>query len=301
METLNKQQHNEEIAKTRVGGFGGSDAEMLAKIGRNGLATLSATDRRRIAVAKGLMPYSPIASSEAMQKGHLFEDFVADLNCDLLDREVLLSQPLARNFKTFAHADFVRDGITVIECKCTGATPEETAEHYKYQLQWYYLLGAPSVVLYHHPQAGELDTLNLTVLPVDRDMDIIAELGQGIAILDEAWDSDELTTVMTSMSEWTSADLMPHEEQEIANINRMIARIKAMEAEVDEFKKRFRDLMADNHLTKVTCGDVTITYVQPSTRKTFDKNALKKAHPEINLHDYEKETFVSDSVRITIG
>ena len=65
------------LKKTRVGGFGGSDARMFYKVGLKGLSALSNTDKKRIAVAKGLQPYKAIKKTAAMQKGHDFEDWYA--------------------------------------------------------------------------------------------------------------------------------------------------------------------------------------------------------------------------------
>ena len=67
--------HKNEIEATRVGGFGGSDAKMFYKIGLKGLSALNNTDKKRIRVAKGIDEYKPAPVSEAMQRGHDFEDW----------------------------------------------------------------------------------------------------------------------------------------------------------------------------------------------------------------------------------
>ena len=68
-------QHQSEIERTRVGGFGGSDAKMFYKIGLKGLSALSNSDKKRIRVAKGIDEYKPIFQTEAMRKGHEFEEW----------------------------------------------------------------------------------------------------------------------------------------------------------------------------------------------------------------------------------
>ena len=73
-----KELHQQEIEQSRVGGFGGSDAKMFYKIGLNGLSALSNTDKMRIRVAKGIDEYKPVMQTEAMQKGHDFEDWFAE-------------------------------------------------------------------------------------------------------------------------------------------------------------------------------------------------------------------------------
>ena len=71
--------HKQEIEATRVGGFGGSDAKMIYKIGLKGLSALNNTDKKRIRVAKGLDEYKPVTMNEAMQRGHDFEDWYEKL------------------------------------------------------------------------------------------------------------------------------------------------------------------------------------------------------------------------------
>src|SRR5690554_5584459 len=144
-------QHQNKIEHTRVGGFGGSDAKMFYKIGLKGLSALSNSDKKRIRVAKGIDEYKPIFQTEAMRKGHEFEDwwFEASL-CKYIgkwEREVKIERELATNFKTFAHADVLKEvhkQIHIIELKCL-IDPFSALEQYKAQLQWYYMLGAHSV------------------------------------------------------------------------------------------------------------------------------------------------------------
>ena len=107
-----------------MGGFGGSDAKMFYKIGLKGLSSLSNSDKVRIRVAKGITHYNPIPQTEAMRKGHDFEDWFANEfkhHTDKMDRERKISARLAVNFDTFAHADFSsKNGKKVIELKCVS-------------------------------------------------------------------------------------------------------------------------------------------------------------------------------------
>src|SRR5690554_1988708 len=101
-------QHQNEIERTRVGGFGGSDAKMFYKIGLRGLSALSNSDKKRIRVAKGIDEYKPVFQTEAMRKGHEFEDWYFENSIyqqENWEREVKIERELATNFKTFAHAD----------------------------------------------------------------------------------------------------------------------------------------------------------------------------------------------------
>ena len=103
-------QHQNEIERTRVGGFGGSDAKMFYKIGLRGLSALSNSDKKRIRVAKGIDEYKPVFQTEAMRKGHEFEDwywenYLSKRGRELYQREFKLHGKLAKNFDIFAHAD----------------------------------------------------------------------------------------------------------------------------------------------------------------------------------------------------
>ena len=97
--------HKQEIEVTRVGGFGGSDANLFYRVGLRGLSALNNTDKKRIRVAKGMDEYKSIQMNDAMQRGHDFEDFYeVSESTSLMVREALFSADLAKNFKTFFHA-----------------------------------------------------------------------------------------------------------------------------------------------------------------------------------------------------
>lgn len=123
---LEKVLHQKKIEQSRVGGFGGSDAKMFYKIGLNGLSALSNTDKLRIRVAKGIDEYKPIMQTEAMQKGHDFEDWWADwfggaFRGFTREHRVEPDVKMARNFNVFAHADFYSiEDRRAIELKCVS-------------------------------------------------------------------------------------------------------------------------------------------------------------------------------------
>ena len=109
--------HQQEIENTRVGGFGGSDAALFLRIAKKGgVDGLSNTDLYRIAVAMGIKPYVPVSPTEAMQNGHIFEDSyerMLEESGNTFEREVkLVAECQPKNFKIFAHADFLINGKT---------------------------------------------------------------------------------------------------------------------------------------------------------------------------------------------
>ena len=93
---MKKQEHNNEILKSRIGGFGGSDAKLFYTIASKGVNKLSATDLFRISVAKGESDSKSIPETPAMAAGHAFEDYVERLLKNKgFEREVKLSSKLS--------------------------------------------------------------------------------------------------------------------------------------------------------------------------------------------------------------
>ena len=289
--------HQAEIINSRIGGFGGSDARLFYKVGLKGLASLSATDKKRIAVAMGKAQPVTITPNEAMKRGHRFEDFMATTKTNFI-REHKMSADLAQHFKTFAHADFFdKKTGTVLECKCTKDGSIAAQEDYAAQLQWYYLLGAKKVVLVHHPQHEPFMVNAVDHVDIDRDERFIDALREGIRLVDdyvgEGYEYDQ-------QLEWTIGDLLVHEQADVITLGSLMKRIKEAEAKVDEFRSRILEMMRENGIQKLTANDCTITYIAPAERRTFDKAALAKAHPELDLSQFVKVSQVKDSIKVDV-
>ena len=280
----NKTDHKNEIEATRVGGFGGSDAKMFYKIGLKGLSALNNTDKKRIRVAKGIDEYKPVPVSEAMQRGHDFEDWYekqsfAPLNAE---REVAISSMLAKNFKTFAHADFFSNG-EVWELKCL-ANPGKAYEDYFEQLQWYFMLGAVNVWL--AVSDSNYSFIEGTTFPVEikRDGRIIDILLHGIRLLDQNWDNLDLEVG----EEWSESDLLPFEREDIQLMTNYLTEIKQLEAKADEMKTKLFEFMQNNNIKSINSDTYNVSFIPESTTATLDKKKLFTAHPEIKEQDYLK-------------
>ena len=186
------QSHAQEIQQTRVGGLGGSDAAMVYKVGLNGLLSLSATDVKRLAVMVGTYPAVDWGGNAHTNAGHAFEDYaeqVLPFGRYGYEREAVFKQPLARAFDVFAHADFVCGSThsCVIECKYVQQDTAHVVEKYYPQLQWYYMLGAQSVHLYHGRGSVEpFEVEEACVQLIERDEPTIAILLNGIKTIDDA-------------------------------------------------------------------------------------------------------------------
>ena len=280
----NNTDHKNEIEATRVGGFGGSDAKMFYKIGLKGLSSLNNTDKKRIRVAKGIDEYKPITVNDAMQRGHDFEDWYekqsfAPLNAE---REVAISSMLAKNFKTFAHADFFSNG-EVWELKCLS-NPENAYNDYFEQLQWYFMLGAVNVWL--AVSDSNYSFIEGTTFPVEikRDGRIIDILLHGIRLLDQNWETLDLEVG----EEWNESDLLPFEKEDITVFASYLQRIQQLEELAEESKLKVFNFMRDNGIKSLKSDYYTVTFIPESTTATLDKKKLFTAHPEIKEQDYLK-------------
>ena len=87
---------------------------------------------------------------------------------------------------------------------------------------------------------------------------------------------------------------------QIKQITDLVIQIKQMEETVGKFKEDLLKAMEQHGIKSFTSGKVSFTYVAPTTRTTFDKKALQKEHPELDLSKYNKTSDVKASVRIKV-
>ena len=274
--------HKNEIEVTRVGGFGGSDANLFYRVGLRGLSALNNTDKKRIRVAKGIDEYKPIAMNDAMQKGHDFEDFYEmSESTSLMSREVLFSAELAKNFKTFFHADF-SDKYYVYELKCVQ-NPDNVEKDYEAQLQWQAMVSGMKVCLVVCDSAKRFEDYEEPI-EITRDENVISILKNGIRLIDENWETLDLNVG----EEWSESDLMPFEKSDIAVFTSYLQRIQQLEELAEESKAKVFQFMKDNNIKSLKSDSYTVTFIPESTTSTLDKKKLFTAHPEIKEQDYIK-------------
>lgn len=293
-----KQAHELEIQQSRIGGFGGSDAAIFAKIGARGLSALSQTDKRRILVAQGKAEPVRGYVSEAMQLGHDFEDwFAGSKYCPSeAEREVKIELNNGLPFKLFAHADFCeRVHKTVWELKCLQE-PNKALERYYAQLQWYYMLGASEVwLIVCDSNKGTFEHGLHYPIEVKRDETYIEILRNGIALLAEVWNED-----FEISEELVVADLLPFDQEVVARLEENLSAIKILENQCDKFKQQLCGFMEANNVKSIKGESFNIVYVASSEKRTFDKSAFSKAHPEINLRDFDKISQTKAYVKINV-
>lgn len=302
MKTTNQ---SEEIINTRKGGFGGSDAEMFYMIGIKGLSALNNTYKKRIRVAKGLNEYQPIPTTPAMQRGHEFEDWYAKQPFTPLtaEREAkITNNTFARNFETFAHADFFEceehfmDDGEVWELKCVQ-DPDNALNDYYEQLQWYYMLGVKKVwLVVCDSRAESFDAgVKMPVL-VERDDIVIDIIREGISILDKNWNDIDLTL----HDDWTDADLLPFEHESVIMLRSYLEQISELEKQAEKHREAVKNFMESNNVKSIKSDRYNITLVPESTTSTLDKSKLFKEHPEINEADYLKISKKKSYIKITL-
>ena len=295
--------HQQEIENTRVGGFGGSDAALFLRIAKKGgVEDLSNTDLYRIAVAMGIKPYVPVPVTEAMQNGHIFEDsferILKDSGITSYEREVkLVAKKQPKNFKIFAHADFVIDNNYVEECKFIAdeeKTAEDVAETYKAQLQWYYMLGVEYVDLvrgYSNPEYPIIQQIS-----TDEDENIIDNLKLGIQILDDAisdgWAPEIEEEYAAAMSEKM--------QNIIADYERLKFEKNAIDDKLDELQKQIVEYMTIGNVAKINGTLGTISRTADSIVESFDSKKFEKENPEI-YRNYIKKSTRKGSLRYTIN
>ena len=305
--------HQMEIENTRVGGFGGSDAALFIRIAKKGgVDGLSNTDLYRIAVAMGIKHYVPVPVTEAMQNGHIFEDsyerMLKDSGYNDYQREVkLVAKNQPKNFKIFAHADFIINGKTynkpvkkfviVHECKFIAdeeKTADDVAETYKAQLQWYYMLGVEYVDLIRgygdptHPSTQDLI--------IDEDEEIINQLKEGIRLLDEAISDGWVPEI----EEEFVGGLSEKMQNIIADYERLKFEKSAIDDKLDELQKQIIEYMAIGNVAKINGTLGTISRTADSVVESFDSKKFEKENPEI-YRNYIKKSTRKGSIRYTIN
>lgn len=300
MEEL-KNQHQQEIETSRVGGFGGSDAAMFLRIAkRGGVDELSNTDLYRIAVAMGIKPYAPVSPTEAMNNGHIFEDSYArylDAQGKPYQREVkLIAECQPENFHIFAHADFTFDGkvyktndtfIFVHECKFIAdesKTTDDVAETYKAQLQWYYLMGAEYVDLIRG--YGDPNHPKMKIFEVDEDEEIIDALKLGIRLLDEAISDGWVPEI----EEEYAAAMSEKMQNIIADYERLKFEKSAIDEKLDELQKQIVEYMTIGNVDKINATLGTISRTADSVVESFDSKKFEKENPDVYKQYIKKST-----------
>lgn len=279
--------HNNEIISTRKGGFGGSDAAMFLRIAKaSSVDALSATDNRRIAVMMGLAEPRQFTTT-AMEAGHAFEDWYESQITEPYQREQFMEIfGMAKHFKLFAHADYLTSKGRVYELKYSQEDTIDVQNRYMAQCQWYYMLGAKSVVLVHGWGLVEpfiVEGTHYSHVPqIDH---IIADLKAGITILDEAIDGGWKPSNYDSVE---FADLTPEVAGLLVSISTHSAQVKELTEQLDAEKAKLMEYMDAEGLSSINAEFGKMSYTQPTKTMSLDTKRLQAEMPEL-CRDFMKE------------
>lgn len=92
-------------------------------------------------------------------------------------------------------------------------------------------------------------------------------------------------------------DAVPDKIREVTDL---MIQMKKAEDRITKIKESLLKAMEENGIKKFENEQISFTYVAPSIRKTFDKKALQKDYPDIDLDQYQKGSKVKASVRIQV-
>ena len=287
--------HKTEIITSRKGGFGGSDAKMFLKVGKNGIESLSETDKMRIAVALGQIPYKETFTTKSMQAGNEFEEWIGKhVLTDYESNPRICAKEKYRNFSIFAHPDFVNQDI-IYEVKYTSADFQQTAKDYAAQLQWYYMLMPKGNVFLLKGTQGD-DFKYWDFAHVEKSDNIVDAILQGINLIDDFCD----TFVYEQKEEWSVEDLLPFEQTDAQVMFQCLSEIKILEEKVKEYRERMLNVLLENNVKSLKHDKYTLSVVGESIRSTFDKKQLLADYPEINESDYLKKSIVKPFLKINL-
>ena len=82
----------------------------------------------------------------------------------------------------------------------------------------------------------------------------------------------------------------------LAEFERMAKEVKAKQ---DELKQKILEEMESKGIVSIKSPELTISYVAPTTRETFDSKAFRKDHPDL-YDEYVSISMVNASVRMKV-
>lgn len=296
--------NNEELKRSHANGFGGSDAKMFVKIGTKGIESLSTTEKKRILVALGKMKADDFGGNVYTEAGHLFEDYAASSAysiCHCMQREKYIElKGAAKHFKVFAHADFY-DAVTNsdVECKFSQDETTKVYEDYYAQFQWYYMLGVDRVTLYHGwGTVLPFDVVGVLHVHVNKDDDLIYAMKHGIAILDKAIEDGAFDEY--EQTEIADTDMGGEAAKAVRALAYIMNTIKEAEQLANQHKETLLAWMEAHGVLNIKGEGFTVSYVSPTTRKTFDTKKAQADFPALKDEQYYKTSAVKSSVKITL-
>lgn len=97
-----------------------------------------------------------------------------------------------------------------------------------------------------------------------------------------------------------STQLQTVSTEQLATFAAVLQQIKALENKIEPTREAIKAEMESRGILNVQIGDVSVSYVAPTTRKTFDSTRFKADHADL-FAAYQKESAVKSSIRIKVN
>lgn len=98
----------------------------------------------------------------------------------------------------------------------------------------------------------------------------------------------------------TTTELQTVSQKELAIFKDILCRIKTLEQSIEPIKEAIKAEMEQRNILALDFGDVSISYIAPSKRKSFDSVRFKAEHSDL-YNAYQKESTVKSSIRIKVN
>lgn len=193
----------------------------------------------------------------------------------------------------------------ILEIKTHGTTPTEKV--YEAQMQLYmHQTGCEYGWLAMYKRPGdfdlEFDSSLLKIKEIDKDPEQIEKI---LDAIETFWIRVMYLKENPKMTETEYYAIGNDVDKIVARVERFEVQIasfkeqaKIIEAQQKQFKEELYKKMEENDIKKIDTGNIVITRILPTTRKSVDSTRLKKEQPDI-YDEYLKESNVKGSIRIS--
>lgn len=272
---------------------------MFAKIGSNGIESLSTTEIKRVLHVLGKGEPQQFSGNVYTEAGHQFEEWMRGQDATFgYKQEHRLDAPPKPSFKVFAHADFWSPQLNeVIECKYSQSDTVDVIDTYYLQLQWYYMLGVKSVVLAHgHGDVFPFAVEGVEYVHIQRDEAAVTTMLYGLTVLQKAIDDGYFDDIVQGDVTALSFEV----RDALATVVMATKELKRYEKMLDDARAMLCKAMEASGTLTIKGEGVTISYVAPEVKKTFDSKMAVKDFPQLADDKYYKMSNVKASVRVTV-
>lgn len=298
-----------DIANTRKGCLGGSDAKLIMQVATMGYVPKSAY--KRLAICKGLIEPDNI-TTRVMQYGDFIEqqifEHLSQTDSRYQSNPCLVSETYSRkNVRVIDHVDFLLQDddkriIYLCECKASRYTTEQVRQEYKAQLYHHCIMGREyaeriskerktrykvKVILCHYDTSNvdieapfEFDPSKITLKEV-RFVGKLYDMKLAMDVIDDFLETFE----EYYEQEEIDYDMLPAKVQEqFSEVANFLREIKEREAKVEAFKTKLYDFLVARDISKIKCDDFSFTVVAPTRsvkvdyKKLFEEEVASK-HP----------------------